>query len=73
MGGSSTSSTSSYVTTNSDSNNTTTELVSNLSNVGNVPINIGSSVGTDNLTAILPYAIIGGVLIVVAAVLLRKE
>ena len=73
MGGSSTSSTSSVITTNSDSGNTTTDLVSNLSNVGNVPINIGSTVGGDTLSAVIPYFVTLAIVGVVALVILKRK
>jgi hypothetical protein len=64
MGGSSTSSTSTTVTTQSDSNNATTSLVSDLSNVGNVPLYIGSTVGSDQTGLLLAAGMIGAVVLV---------
>jgi hypothetical protein len=73
-GGSSSSATTSTTTTNADSFNRTNSVVSNLSDVGNVSLNLGGSpLDADSLVKLLPFAILGGVLLVIAAgVAMRK-
>jgi len=74
-GGGGTSSSATTTTTTSDSYNTTTDFVSNLSNVGNTSISLGAggALDTDGLVKLLPFAILGSVLMIVAVVVASKR
>jgi hypothetical protein len=72
-GGSSSSRNETTTNTASDSGNWSSSTVSNLSDVGNTTVNIGAEgINADGLVKMLPFAIIGGVLIVVALAVSRK-
>lgn len=74
MGGKSTSSNATTTSTVSDSNNWTSSTVSNLSDVGNTTVNFGAEgFVAEDIVKLLPFAILGGVLmLVVLAITTRK-
>lgn len=73
-GGSSSSTNQTQTTTLSDSGNWSSSTVSNLSDVGNTTVNFGAQGwAAEDLVKLLPFAILGGVLMLVVLAITRRK
>jgi hypothetical protein len=73
-GGSSSSRNETTTNTISDSGNWSSSTVSNLSDVGNTTVNFGAQGwAAEDIVKLLPFAIIGGVLMLVVLAITRRQ